>query len=181
MYWLWPCPALHCTFCMFTCTPFFRCPCAMQGAICHHCCTQEGVEHIMSTTVPPNTPAVRIFSRLGFTHCRTVDRWPQEHLQEAYEAAVGFRPNQEQPEQLMHFDATQLNMLDHIPGMRRERGREGESLHECECECVCVLCVHVCVCAAGLCMLLHVVVQYHQRLVHSASGHLVAHYHASVL
>lgn len=87
-----------------------------QAAITLHSCHQPQVQHVQSTTIPPNTPAVRLFNKLGFTHSRTVDRWPQEHLQSAYEAAVGFVPNREQPDVPVQFAPKQPHMLDHMPG-----------------------------------------------------------------
>lgn len=74
------------------------------------------MQHIVTTTIPVNAPAVRVITRLGFTHSATVDRWPQEHLQAGYEAAVGFTPNKEQPQQPVEFAPQQPHMLDHIPG-----------------------------------------------------------------
>lgn len=97
----------------------------LQAAACYHSCSHDHIQHIQSTTIPPNTPTLRVFRKLGFTHSRTVDRWPQEHLQLGYEAAVGFVPNMQQPEQPVQFAPQQLHMLDHIPG-------EG-----CACCCQC--------------------------------------------
>jgi hypothetical protein len=89
----------------------------LQAAGCHHGCAQgPPIQHIHSTTIPPNTPSVRIIQGLGFTHSRTIERWPQEPLQSGFEAAVGFVPNMQQPDQPVRHAAGQLHMLDHIPG-----------------------------------------------------------------
>lgn len=88
----------------------------LQAAICHHSCSLAGVQHIQSTTIPPNAAPIRIFQDLGFMHSRTVDRWPQDHLQHGYEAAVGFVPNTQQPYQPVQYPQDHPHMLDHIPG-----------------------------------------------------------------
>lgn len=89
----------------------------LQAAACLHGASQgQHIQHIQSTTIPPNTAALRVFSRLGFTHSRTVERWPQEPLQSGYEAAVGFVPNTQQPDLPVQFAPSQPHMLDHIPG-----------------------------------------------------------------
>jgi hypothetical protein len=84
----------------------------------HVCCGAAQPRHIrqlLTTTIPQNTAALRVLTGLGFAHSHTVDRWPQESRQFAYESAVGFKPNTN-PEQPVLSAPGQLHMLDHLPG-----------------------------------------------------------------